>query len=423
VGEEKRVGIAVVGCGYVASFYCSAIPQHPILRLAGVMDRNGSRSAAYAAYYSVPKYESLDDVLNDGSVELVVNLTNPKSHFAVSKACLESGKNVYSEKPLAMSFAEAQQLVKLAQQKGLYIASAPSRVLAETAQTLWKALREKAVGAVHGVYAEMDGGLIYRSAYKEWVNEVGMHWPYWDEFEVGCTIEHAGYAVSWLSAYFGPVESITAFATCRIPDLQADISLEVIPPDLTVACLKFKSGPVARLTSSYIAPSDHSLRIFGDTGVLSTNDVEAPRSPVYITRKRSIRVGPKTISIPWRKRYPLVAPPGRAFSTKARMIMRSPRALARALRARLFHLKSWVDFCLGPSELATAIRESRPCRLSPEYCLHNTEVLLAIHNSLETGSNHKITTSFAPMDPLPWALGKSPMARSLPSELKVPGAL
>jgi predicted dehydrogenase len=151
MGEENRVGTAIVGCGYVGSFYCSAIPQHPILRLAGVTDRNASRSAAYAAYYSVPKYESLDDVLNDGSVELVLNLTNPKSHFAVSQACLEAGKNVYSEKPLAMTFAEAQQLVKLAEEKGLYIASAPSRVLAETAQTVRKALREKAVGTVHGV--------------------------------------------------------------------------------------------------------------------------------------------------------------------------------------------------------------------------------------------------------------------------------
>jgi predicted dehydrogenase len=407
MGEKNRVGIAIVGCGNVASFYCSAVPQHPILRFAGVMDRDGSRSAAYAAYYSVPKYESFSDVLNDRNVELVVNLTNPRSHFSVSKACLEAGKHVYSEKPLAMSFPEAQQLVELAEQKGLYIASAPSRILAETAQTMWKALREKAIGTVYAVYAEMDGGLVNRCRYKEWVNEVGMHWPYKDEFEVGCTIEHAGYPVSWLSAYFGPVESLTAFATCRIPDLQTDVNPEVLPPDLTVACLKFKSGPVARLTTSWIAPTDHSIRIFGDTGVLSTDDVWQPRSPVYITRNVNIQIGPKTISIPWKKKYPLAVSPGRALTTKpGRMIMPPPRAVARALRARFLHLRKRVDFCLGPAEVATALRESRPCRLPPQYCLHNTEVVLAIHNSLETGSNHKVTTSFAPLDPLPWALPK-----------------
>ena len=401
----KSVGTVIVGCGNIASFYCSAIPRHPVLRFAGVMDRNGDRSAAYSAYYSVPKYESLEDVLSDRNVELVVNVTNPRSHFAVSKACLDAGKNVYSEKPLAMSFSQAQQLVMLAEQKELYIASAPSRLLGETAQTMWKALREDVIGRVHAVYAEMDGGLIYRSQYKEWVNEVGMHWPYKDEFEVGCTIEHAGYPVSWLSAYFGPVDTVTAFATCQVPGLQSDVGLEVMPPDLTVACLKFKSGVVARLTSSWIAPHDHSIRIFGDTGVLSTDDVWAPRSPVYITRDRSVRIGPKTISIPWKKKYPLSVPPGQTFvKNVGRATMRLPRAVGRALRARLLHLRRRVDFCLGPAELATALREGRPSRLSPEYCLHNTEVVLAIHNSLDTGSSHKITTSFAPMDPLPWAL-------------------
>lgn len=401
----NEVGTVIIGCGNVASFYCSSIPGHPILRFEGVLDQDGRRSAAYAAYYSVRNYKSLDDVLNARNVELVVNLTNPRSHFAVSKACLESGKNVYSEKPLAMSFPEAQQLVKLAQQKGLRIASAPSRLLAETAQTLWKALREKSVGTVHAVYAEMDGGLIYRSRYKEWVNEVGMYWPYKDEFEVGCTIEHAGYPVSWLTAYFGPVDTVTAFATCQIPGLQSEVGLEVIPPDLTVACLKFKSGVVARLTSSWIAPHDHSIRVFGDTGVLSTDDVWAPRSPVYITRNRNIRIGPKTISIPWKRKYPLVDPPGQTLAAQARrMIISSPRAVGRALRARLLHLRKRVDFCLGPAEVATALREGRPCRLSPEYCLHNTEIVLAIHNSLDIGSNYKVTTSFAPMEPLPWEL-------------------
>lgn len=397
-----KVGTAIIGCGNIASFYCSAFPRHPILQFTGVMDQNEKRSAAYSAYYSVWKYDSLDDVVNDRKVELVINLTNPRSHFAVSKACLEAGKHVYSEKPLAMSFPEAQELVRLAEQKGQSITSAPSRVLAETAQTMWKALREKAIGKVHAAYAEMDGGLIYRSRYMEWVNELGIPWPYKDEFDVGCTIEHAGYPVSWLTAFFGPVETVTAFAACQIPDLRTDVRLEVVPPDLTVACMRFKSGIVTRLTSSWIAPHDHSIRIFGDTGVLSTGDVWAPGSPVYIKRGKSIRIGSKTVTIPWRTKYPLATPPSKAFAVEA--ILRSPRAIARALYARFLHLKKRVDFCIGPAEVASSIREQRPCRLSSGYCLHNTEIVLAIHNSLATGSNHKITTTFDPMEPMPWAL-------------------
>jgi predicted dehydrogenase len=400
-----RVGVAIVGCGNIAAFYLSTLSRHSILELRGVMDRNASRSAAYARYYLVPEYGSLDAMLNDQAVKLVINLTNPRSHFAISKACLEADKHVYSEKPLAMSFPEAAELVRLAAEKGLSISSAPSRILAETGQTMWRALRENVIGRVHAVYAEMDGGLIYRSRYKEWMNEVGMRWPYMDEFEVGCTIEHAGYPLSWLTAFFGPVETVTAFATTQYPDLRAEAGVEVVPPDLTVACLKFKSGVVARLTSSWIAPSDHSMRFFGDTGVLSTRDLWEPKSPVYITRDRKIRVGPKTIAVPRRKKYPFALPPRNTHAVSNKL--RSPKALARSLRARFLHLRKRVDFCLGPAELAMSLRERRACRLSPKYCLHNTEIVLAIHNSVETQGYHKMTTTFDPMDPLPWALPRS----------------
>ena len=398
----NSVGIAIVGCGNIAPFYLKTLPLYPELQLMGVMDEDKNRSSKLSTYYSVPKYDSLDDLLGDQRVELVINLTNPRSHFSLSKACLEAGKYVYTEKPLAMSFSEAEQLVDLAEQRGLYISSAPSRILAETAQTMWKALREKVIGTVRLVYAEMDGGLIHQMPYKKWVNELGVPWPYKDEFEVGCTIEHAEYPVTWLTAFFGPVETVTTFASCQIPDKQTDIPLEVNAPDFSVACLKFVSGIVARLTCSWIVPSDHSMRIFGDNGILCTDDIWKPRSPVYI--KRSLTIRGRTIMAPWKKGYPLVGPPSTPIHVRARrLIGRSPRDLIRALRARARHLKKRVDFCLGPAELAAAIREERSCRLSARYCLHTNEVVLAIHNALETGSAYKVKTSFTPIDPMPWA--------------------
>jgi predicted dehydrogenase len=332
-------------------------------------------------------------------------LTNPRSHFAISKACLEAGKHVYSEKPLAMSFSEAQELVQLAGRNKLVIASAPSRILAETAQTMWRALRENAIGKVHAVYAEMDGGLVHRARYKTWKNELGMPWPYQDEFEVGCTIEHAGYPVSWLAAYFGPVDTVSGFGTCQIADKQTDVPLAAHPPDLTVACMRFKSGVVARLTSSWIAPPDHSIRIFGDTGVLSTRDIWRPRSPVCVTRDKEIRLGPRVVTIPWKKGYRMVRPPNSTLgSATTRWIPRSRRELMGQLRARTLHLRKRVDFCLGPREVAESIRDKRDCRLSANYCLHNTEVVLAIHNLLHGETVYKVKTTFEPMPPMAWAL-------------------
>jgi predicted dehydrogenase len=401
----KKMVTVIVGCGNIAAFYCNAIRRHPILQFAGVTDRNPERAALYASYYSVRKFDSLEDVLNDREVELIINLTNPRSHFEISKAALQAGKHVYSEKPLAMSFVEAQELVKLAGEKGLVIASAPSRVLAETAQTMWKALREDVVGKVHAAYAEMDGGLICRSSYKDWTNQLGVHWPYQDEFSVGCTIEHAGYSVSWLAAFFGPVDSVTTFATRQVTDMGCEIDSDILPPDLTVACLKFKSGIVARLTSSWIASSDHSLRIFGDTGVLSTSDIWAPKYPVCITRSKSLKIGPKTVTFPWKTKYPLARSPKGSLPVGS--ILSSPQTIIRSLKCRLHHLKKRVDFCIGPVEVASSIREERPCRLSPQYCLHNTEIVLAIHNSSPSGSNYKVTTTFSPLEPMPWALSQT----------------
>jgi len=392
--------LAIVGCGNVASFYAGTLPLHPELKLVGVTDRDNRRAEMFSSYYSVPRYSSLDELLADRRVDLVVNLTNPRSHYSVSKASLEAGKHVYSEKPLAMSFSEAEELVNLAEQKGLLISSAPSRILAETAQTMWKALRENAIGTVRLAYAEMDGDPVHRFRYTEWRNELGIPWPYKDEFEVGCTIEHGGYPVTWLTALFGPVETVTAFASCQIRNKGTSVPLEINPPDFSVACIKFASGPVARLTCSWIAPADHSLRIFGDEGILCTDDIWRPRSPVYI--KRYITIGGRSLLAPWKTGYPLVGPPG-SWLIQGRRLVMPPRAALRAIRARLRHLRKRVDFCLGVAELAAAVREDRPCRLSGRYCLHSNEVLLAIHSALEAGGVYKVKTTFDAFDPMPWA--------------------
>jgi predicted dehydrogenase len=377
--EGVLMRIAIVGCGFVADYYLKTLPNHPQLKLAGVMDRNSDRASKFSAYHSVPVYDSLEKLLADGSVDIVLNLTNPRSHFSVSKACLEAGKHVYSEKPLAMEFSEAEELVNLAEQKGLLISSAPCSILSETAQTIWQALRENVIGKVRLVYAEMDDGLVHRMPYKQWLSESGTPWPYKDEFEVGCTLEHAGYYVNWLTAFFGPAETVTAFSSCLIPDKETDVPLDVNAPDFSVACIKFASGVVARLTCSIVAPHDHALKIIGDEGILGIDDCWYYGAPVYI--KRMIAIRRKTFITPWKQKYPLVR------------------------KAPKFGYKGsqQMDFCRGVAEMAEAITEKRPCRLSPRYCLHNNEIVLAIQNALETGAPYKLSSSFDPIAPMPWA--------------------
>jgi len=390
--------LAFVGCGNVSTYYMSTLHLHPDLEMAGVMDIIDDRAANFAKYYKTRKYDSLEELLEDPGVELVVNLTNPRSHFEVSKASIEAGKHVYSEKPLAMSIPEAEELVRLAKDKGVLISCAPSRILADTAQTIWKALREDIVGKVRLVYAEMDGGMLHRLPYKEWHNELGVPWPYKDEMEVGATIEHAGYHVTWLVAIFGPVDTVTAISSLQVPDKMVDVPLDFNPPDFTVATIKFKSGVLARLTCSWLADSDHSLRIVGDNGVLHTDNVWRPRSSVYT--KENISFLGKTIKS-WKKKYPMVGAPAQPLRIRLRRLKVGPPGSV--IRSKLRHLRKRVDFCLGIGDLAAGAREGNPPRLTADYCLHTTEVVLAIHEALETGSVYKVKTQFDPMDPMPWA--------------------
>jgi predicted dehydrogenase len=371
--------IAIVGCGFVADYYLKTLPLHPGLKLLGVMDRNSDRAAHFAAYHGIARiYNSLDELLADPEVDIVLNLTNPSSHYSVSKACLEAGKHIYSEKPLAMEMWQAEELANLAAHKGLYLSSAPCSLLSETAQTIWKALRENQIGTVRLVYAEMDDGLVHQMPYQKWVSESGIAWPYKDEFEVGCTLEHAGYYVTWLTAFFGPAETVTAFSSCLVPDKQTDVPLDVNAPDFSVACIKFASGVVARLTCSIVAPHDHSLRIIGDRGILGIHDSWYYGASVYI--RRSINIGRKRLEGVWKQRYPLVK--------------QAPRLGYRGAQQ--------MDFCRGVDEMAEAIAQNRPCRISTKFSLHNNELVLAIHNALETGCTYKMTTSFEPISPMSW---------------------
>ena len=373
--------IAIVGCGFVADYYISTLSNYPQLTVAGVMDRNLERAEHFGSYHNLPIYPTLTALLEDSSIELVLNLTNPRSHFEVSQACLNAGKHVYSEKPLAMNFEDAQHLFTLAQSRGRYLSCAPCNLLSETAQTLWKALREQVVGTVRVVYAEMDDGLLHTMPYRQWRSSAGTPWPAKDEFEVGCTIEHAAYYVTWLTAFFGPVTSLTAFASCQVPDKQTDVPLDPAhTPDFSVACLRFASGVVARLTCSIVAPHDHRLQIIGDEGILSTRDCWFYRAPVFVRRSHTLRR--KTFMSPLSRKYPLVGSRQQRQKTKKGQQM---------------------DYARGVAELVEAIEAQRPSRLSAEFSLHVNEVVLAIQNAT-SGVSYQPKTTFESIAPMPWAV-------------------
>lgn len=378
--------IAIVGCGYVADYYLATLANHPGLELAGVFDRDAERARRFAAHHRLRRWDSLEALLDDRAVEVLVNLTNPRSHFAVSGAALRAGKHVYSEKPLATTLAEAEHLVELAEERGLQLASAPCTVMGEAAQTLWKALREERIGTPRLAYAEMDDGPIPLEDHRAWTSASGAPWPARDEFEVGCTLEHAGYVLSWLTAFFGPARTLTSSAHVLQPD--KGVPLAASAPDFTVATIEFASGPVARLTSGIFAPIDRRLRIFGDAGVLSVDDTWDFGSPVRWSRRD--RLGLKA------EKHPRLA----------RWIGLGPRRLPPVRRARF----RWagrpgnrIDFSRGVAALAEAAAAGLPPRRSARWALHVNELALAIQDRSPDGRPRTLRSTFDPVAPMPWA--------------------
>ncbi len=298
--------IGFVGCGYTADLYIEHIENYPQLELVVVTDRNQERSRAFGDHYGIAVSPTTEKMLSDYDVELVVNLTNPNSHFEVSKMCLEAGKHVYSEKPMTVNLTEGQALVDLAKSKGLYLSSAPCGILGETAQTLWKAYLSGAIGNVRAVYAEMDDGPVQLQEPDTWLKPSGAPFPFVDEFTVGFPISHAGYYLAWFAAYFGPAKTITAFSSCLWPDktINPQETVHVTNPDMSVAVLTFESGVVVRLTCTLLGPYNHSMKMIGDKGILFVGDCLNFTAPVYVDKYSDIKFRAQRYSLS--KRYPFL---------------------------------------------------------------------------------------------------------------------
>jgi predicted dehydrogenase len=381
------MNIAIVGTGFVADYYMTTLANHPGLRLAGVFDRSAARLDQFAAFRKVRKYESLAAVIADPEVKIVVNLTTPESHYEVSRAALDAGKHVYCEKPLAMDLGHASELVALADAKGLTLATAPANALSDAHGLVAAALAQGRIGTPRLVYAEMEDGPVFRDKWATWRSRSGAPWPGLHEFEIGCTLEHAGYALSWLVSLFGAVDTLTAFSAVTFPDKGSGTQDVVMAPDFSVGCLSFRSGLVARLTSGLAAPKDRSLTILGDKGSITVRDLWDNRSAVFVEetaapRKLATRVVNRLEAklgrfIPWKPT------PGQrlAYSSGTR-------------RGSLPNFPSQIDFCRGIAAQAKAIEAGEHPYFSGNRALHITELALALNNAGSLPQPYKVLSRF-----------------------------
>lgn len=144
---KSVLGIGIIGCGNISATYLELIPMFRNIAVVAVADINTEAAESRGADFNVPA-QSVKALLANEAVDIVLNLTVPAVHFAVTKQALMAGKHVYSEKPLTLSMKDARALQALAARRKRHVAAAPDTFLGGSPQMIRKLVDEGAIGKV-----------------------------------------------------------------------------------------------------------------------------------------------------------------------------------------------------------------------------------------------------------------------------------
>ena len=149
--------IGMVGVGSISGIYLENLTNvFRDVRLLAVCDLIRERAENAQKKYNVPKlYDTMEELFADPEIDVVLNLTRPYQHFAVTKGALLAGKHVYSEKPLGASLGEGRELVRLAEEKGLMLGGAPDTFMGAGIQTCRRLIDDGVIGRPVGAIASM----------------------------------------------------------------------------------------------------------------------------------------------------------------------------------------------------------------------------------------------------------------------------
>ena len=353
------LGLGIVGTGNIAGAYATNILTHPQIRLAAATDLDAAKAAAFGVEHGCPIHGTLDELLTDPSVDIVVNLSIHHAHYEVTKRALEGGRHVYSEKPMALRSSEAQELVALAASRELRLGCSPSTFLGEAQQTAAAVIRDGRLGQVRAVYAEVNHGRI-----EAW------HPAPVPFFDVGVMVDVGVYPLTIVTSILGPARSVRAWGWELMPERTTldGAPFHIGSPDLIVAAIELDGGAVMRLTSSFYVglPGKHAegIEFHGDDASLALGSFEKADATVELGS--------------YGEPYELVDP------------VRPP-----------FRGTAWAR---GVADMADAIAEGRPHRASAEQAAHVVDILEAAATSIADGGRRvDVTTSFSPPPLMPWA--------------------
>lgn len=347
----KKVGVGIIGCGNISGAYLKAMASFPILDIRGVADMNAGMAKAKADEFNLTA-RTVEELLADPEIEIIVNLTIPKAHVEVALRALDAGKHTYSEKPLGINFAEGKRLSEAAYAKNFRIGAAPDTFLGGSHQTARSLIDLGVLGTpVGGTATFMCPG------HERWHPNPAFYY----EVGGGPMLDMGPYYITDLVNLFGPVAKVAGFAFS--PKTERLITSEprngeTIPVQIAThvaGVLAFQNGAIVQVGMSFdVAGHKHvPLELYGTEGTLIVPDPNNFGGDVQLLKK------------------------GGEFENQD---LSSPYADG--------NYRS-----IGVADMAHAIRSNRPHRANGDLALHVLEVMEAFQTASDTGATVTITTA------------------------------
>lgn len=358
-----RVKVGLIGCGNISPQYFKWCRAFRILDLAACADLDVDLAKQRAEEFEVAKGCSVDDLLADPDIEIVINLTVPKVHALVNEQILAAGKHAHTEKPFAVEKADGEKVLALAKEKGLRTGGAPDTFLGGGIQTCRKLIDDCWIGEPVAATAFMAGH-----------GPEGWH-PNPDFFYKvggGPMFDMGPYYLTALVSLLGPVSRVTGSARISFdqrvitnPEKRTGETIDVEIPTHISGVMDFASGAVGTIVTSFDVWSHHlpRIEIYGSEGSLSVPDPNTFRGPVKVRRAGQDE---------WQD-IPLTH-------------------------------SAEVGRGIGAADMAHAIRSGRPHRATGDLAYHVLELMHAFHEASEQGSHVQIASQIDRPAALPMGL-------------------
>ncbi len=269
--SKDKLGIGVVGCGNISMTYLRNAALFSGVELRACADISTELAALRASEYGI-RAVSVDALLADPAIDLVLNLTIPSAHFDVSASALSAGKHVFTEKPLATSASEGRRLVAEAARRGLLLGSAPDTFLGAAGRRARRLMEKGAIGrAVTGTAFMMGRGMEHWHPNPQFYYQPGG----------GPVFDMGPYYLTMLVNLLGPVARVMAMATRgqeeRLITAEGpfkNTTFKVGTPTNILSLLEFRSGATVTFGASWdvFRHSNHPIELHGTEGSLRLPD-------------------------------------------------------------------------------------------------------------------------------------------------------